>query len=252
MGGPVHPGSYNRHVEGTGNVRRRGGKLKVAASKESDAIPAGEFSAWLRGTEASLLSGKGGTAVPCGDCTACCRSSMFIHIKPAETRPLQRIPKALLFPAPGLPKGNVLMGYDDEGRCPMLTDNKCSIYEDRPQTCRSYDCRVFAATGIAVDAKAQPDIARRVKAWVFTHETDASREEHEAVKEAGAFLQKNREMFPQGSLPAHPAPLAALAVRVWGFFLRPANTEAIRTDAEIAQEITVFLNRTTAFDRTLE
>ena len=76
---------------------------------------------------------------------------MFIHIQPEETQTLQRIPRALLFPAPGLPKGHVLMGYCDKGQCPMLVDNQCSIYEHRPQTCRDYDCRVFAATGISVD-----------------------------------------------------------------------------------------------------
>src|SRR2546429_9001558 len=100
-------------------------------------VPAGNFSEWLRGTEASLRSGKGGSAVPCSACTACCRSSMFIHIKPEETQTIQRMPCALLFPALGMPEGHVLMGYNDNGHCPMLIDNKCSIYEYRRQTCRS-------------------------------------------------------------------------------------------------------------------
>ena len=30
----------------------------------------------------------------------------------------------------------------------MLIDNQCSIYEHRPRTCRTYDCRVFAAAGL--------------------------------------------------------------------------------------------------------
>ncbi len=64
---------------------------------------------------------------------------MFVHIKPDETQTLRRIPRALLFPAPGLPKGHRVMGYDDRGYCPMLVDDKCSIYEDRPQACRTYD-----------------------------------------------------------------------------------------------------------------
>ena len=69
------------------------------------------------------------------------------------------------------------MGYNEQGHCHMLVDNKCSIYDDRPQTCRDYDCRVFAATGVAVDAKRQPEIAERVAAWVFEHDTVESREE---------------------------------------------------------------------------
>lgn len=64
---------------------------------------------------------------------------MFIHIKPEEAEAIQRIPRALLFPAPGRPKGHLLMGYDGEGRCPMLAGDECSIYEHRPQTCRDYE-----------------------------------------------------------------------------------------------------------------
>lgn len=203
-------------------------------------VPAGNFSEWLRGAEASLRSGKGGSAVPCGTCTACCRSSMFIHIEPEETQTIQRIPRALLFAAPGLPNGHLLMGYDDKGHCPMLVDNKCSIYEDRPQTCRRYDCRVLAATGIPVDQKTQADIAQRVKAWVFHYESEESRTEHRIVKDAAAFLQKNGDLFPQGSLPTHPAHLAALAVRIYKLF---SGTKASDTpDAAIAHAIMATLN----------
>ena len=88
---------------------------------------------------------------PCGGCTACCTSSQFVHIEPDETRTLSRIPAALLFPAPGLPRGHRLMGYDENGHCPMLVDATCSIYADRPRTCRTYDCRIFPAADIAVE-----------------------------------------------------------------------------------------------------
>ena len=131
--------------------------------------PAGGFSEWLRNAEVSLRSGTGGSSVPCGTCTACCRSSMFVHIRPEETQTRQRIPRNLLFPAPGLPKGHVLMGYNDRGHCPMLIENKCSIYEDRPQTCREYDCRVFTATGISVSQQTQDEIAERTASWTFSY-----------------------------------------------------------------------------------
>ena len=140
---------------------------------------------------------------------------MFIHIRPEETQTIRRIPRALLFPAPGLPTGHVLMGYGDKGQCPMFVDNQCSIYEDRPQTCRDYDCRVFAATGVLVDDETQPEIARRVKEWVFTCQSEAGREEHRSVQAAAVFLMKNRDLFPPGSLPSYPVQLAALAVRVY-------------------------------------
>jgi uncharacterized protein len=206
-------------------------------------VPAGKFSEWLRDTEASLRSGKDGTAVPCGTCTACCRSSLFIHIKPEEAQTIQRIPRALLFPAPGLPKGHVLMGYSDKGHCPMLVDNKCSIYEYRPQTCRSYDCRVFAATDVPVDQQTQADIAERVKAWVFDYENEESRKDHGIVKDAAAFLQKNGDLFPPGSLPAQPGQLAALAVQIYRLF---ADTTAM-PDAAIAHAIMTALNEPEMF-----
>jgi hypothetical protein len=75
------------------------------------AVSAGEFSQWLHATEAMLESGNGAANVPCGSCRGCCRSSMFIHIRPEETQTIQRIPRRLLVPAPGLPKGHLLMGY---------------------------------------------------------------------------------------------------------------------------------------------
>jgi len=211
--------------------------------KENDdpPVPAGDFSAWLLVTEASLRSGTGSADVPCGACRGCCRSSMFIHIRPEETQTLRRIPRKLLFPAPGLPKGHVLMGYDDQGRCPMLIDERCSIYEDRPQTCRDYDCRVFAATGIAVDREAQPKIARRVAAWAFTYESGESRAEHGTVQAAAAFLQANRDLFPPGSLPNYPVQLAALAVSIFRLFsdltAKTPKDPSLDSDAAIAQAI---------------
>ena len=204
-------------------------------------IAAGGFSAWLGATEDALRSGDGGADVPCGTCRGCCRASMFIHIKPEETRTLKRIPRGLKFPAPGLPKGHVLLGYNERGECPMLVGNECSIYEDRPQTCRDYDCRIFAATGIAVDEKIQAEVARRVREWVFTYVDQESHEKHALVKEAAAFLTQNRNLFPQGSLPGYPVQLAALAVRVYGVLAerrgKTGEGGSGGTDAEIAGAI---------------
>ena len=53
------------------------------------------------------------------------------------------------------------MGYDERGHCPMLVDGDCSIYEHRPRTCRTYDCRVFA--GHRRRRPDQPAIAERVR-----------------------------------------------------------------------------------------
>jgi uncharacterized protein len=110
-------------------------KVQRDASDGLVGLPAGNFSEWLRGTEASLRSGKGGADVPCGSCTACCRSYMFIHIKPEETQTLQRIPRVLLFPAPGLPKGHVLMGYSDKGHCPISVYLRIDLLDCGPICC---------------------------------------------------------------------------------------------------------------------
>ena len=205
------------------------------------AISAGGFSAWLCTTECSLPSGNGAAGVPCGSCRGCCRSSMFVHIGPEETQTIQRIPRKLLFSAPGLPKGHLLMGYNDKGECPMLIGNECSIYEDRPQTCRDYDCRVFAATGISVDAQAQPEIADRVRQWVFTYESESSRDEHRNVLETAAFLEGNRDLFPDGILPRYPVQLAALALEVNRLFFalktKKQMDDCATSNAEIAQAI---------------
>ena len=126
-------------------------------------LAAGTFSSWLDGTVAALAVG-GDSDVPCGTCVACCSSAQFVHVTPADVDALAHIPAELLFPAPGAPTGHQLMGYDEDGRRPMLTDTGCSIYEHRPQTCRQYDCRVFAATGIEPD---KPLVAARVSEWEF-------------------------------------------------------------------------------------
>lgn len=148
----------------------------------SERIPAGEFSTWLAGMRAALR-GEADSDVPCGTCTACCTSSQFIHIGPDETDTLAHIPEELLFPAPGQPAGHVLMGYGEDGQCPMFVDGACSIYAHRPRTCRVYDCRLFAALGRVNDDT--PAIAQRIRSWEFSYADEDSRAEHERVRSEG-------------------------------------------------------------------
>jgi hypothetical protein len=114
-----------------------------------------------------------------------------VPIGPDETDTLAHIPAELLFPAPRLPRGHVLLGYDERGHCPMLVDGRCAIYEHRPRTCRTYDCRVFPAAGVEVDhddpGKAR--IADRARRWRFTFPADDDRRRHEAVRAAAAALR---------------------------------------------------------------
>jgi len=149
-------------------------------------LSAGRFSVWLRDMEAALR-GERDADVPCDGCTACCRASQFVHVEPDEADALDHIPAELLFPAPRLPAGHRVMGYDERGHCPMLVDGGCSIYEHRPRACRTYDCRIFAATGIEVDAT-QPEVAARVRRWVFTFETEDDAVLHQAAQAAARHV----------------------------------------------------------------
>jgi uncharacterized protein len=183
---------------------------------EEHDLPAGGFSEWLRGMQAALR-GERESNVPCDGCTACCQSSQFVHIEPDETETLSHIPRELLFPAPRMPAGNVILGYDEHGRCPMLHDGGCSIYEHRPRTCRTYDCRVFAAAGIEPDDDKEL-IARRTRRWRFDFPTELDQNERDAVQAAARFVQQ-RDALPEGSAPTNATQLAVVAIELHDMFL---------------------------------
>ncbi len=168
---------------------------------------------WLAGMERALRNEQA-SEVPCDGCTACCTSSQFVHIGPDEVDSLAHIPAALLFPAPRLPEGHVLLGYDEHGRCPMLTDGGCSIYEHRPRTCRTYDCRVFPAAGIEPEADDKGAIARRARRWRFEHPAEADHREHAAVRAAETFIREHEDQLPDELVPANATQRAVLAVEL--------------------------------------
>lgn len=194
-------------------------------SAGSDELPAGPFSAWLRATIAAI-DGESPAEVPCGDCTACCTASQFVHIAPDEVDALAHIPSALLFPAPMMPAGHVLLGYDERGHCPMLVDGRCSIYEHRPRTCRTYDCRVFAAAGIEPDEPEKAAVAQRVRRWRFEHPGAADLAEHEAVRTAAAYLAAPPDPELSEPLPVTATQRAVLAVELHATFLDRADPPA--------------------------
>lgn len=189
-------------------------------------LPACRFSVWLAGMRAALLEGRG-VDVPCGECTACCTSSYFVHIESGETQTLARIAPELVFAVPGAP-GRRLLGYDRRGRCPMLSAAEtCSIYADRPLTCRVYDCRVFAAAGVSADREA---IARRAQRWRFACPTAADRDQMAAVRAAAGFLAEHAECFPGGAVPDDPAQLALLAIKTYPVFLAGGEGSTLPLD----------------------
>ncbi len=166
------------------------------------------------------LAGGGDSDVPCDGCTACCRGSQFIHIEPDEVATLARVPVALRFAAPGLAPGHVVMGYDEHGHCPMLIEDRCSIYDDRPRACRTYDCRVFPATGTEPDGVGQEPIVERVRRWRFDLQTTPDEvAQGEALRAAAAYLRGHPEVFGSGVAPASATRLAVLAIELYEQFL---------------------------------
>jgi hypothetical protein len=127
----------------------------------------------------------------------------------------------------------------------MLIDDRCSIYEDRPQTCRDYDCRVLAAAGIEPEESAQMPIAERARKWRFEYLNAQAREEHSAVKATAAFLREHRNDFPADALPNHPNQLAVLAIKVYETFCaeglhdpaeRPTDTQIVKAVMEAIEQ----------------
>ena len=176
----------------------------------------------------SALAGGPGMQVACGECRGCCTSSYYIKVRPADTDALAHIPPDQLIDAPGDASGTRLMGFDARGHCPMLRDGNCSIYQHRPDTCRTYDCRVFTAAG--VDAgPGRPVINERVARWRFEFPEDIDRREQRAVAAAAAFLRQHPVRVPGGHVPSRPNDIAVLALKSYTVFMQgePSHEDAV-------------------------
>jgi Fe-S-cluster containining protein len=186
-------------------------------------LPAGNFSEWLRAMRTALAT-RGGMDVACGDCRGCCVSSYYVKVRAHETSAAAAIGEANLEPGPPGDPGSRLMGFRDNGHCLMLREGNCSIYEHRPETCRSYDCRVFTAAGMDAGPD-KPVINTRVASWRFDYASDRDREEHRAVTAAAAYLRQHPVRFPGGRVPSRPSEIAVLAVKAYEVFLDPPQRD---------------------------
>jgi Fe-S-cluster containining protein len=198
---------------------------------ETAPLPAGNFSDWLRAMRRALAGGQG-MDVACGTCVGCCTSSYIIKVKPRDTDALAHIPREHLRAAPEEP-GTMLMGYDAAGHCPMFDGHGCSIYAHRPDTCRTYDCRIFTAAGLQAGPE-RTVINQRVARWQFEYPTDLDREEQRAVKAAAAFLRQHPVRFPGGRIPSRPSDIAVLAVKSYRVFLGESPEDSAAASGIIA------------------
>jgi Fe-S-cluster containining protein len=199
-----------------------------------DDLEAGDFSAWLEDLRAALR-GEAAAAVPCGGCTACCRSSQFVLIEADEHETLEQIPAELVVPAPLMPAGNFVLGYREDGSCPMLGEKGCTIYEHRPRACRSYDCRVFTATGLLPEGQGRAEVARRTQRWRFSFADGEARLQQAALRRAAAYLRSHRDIRPAAAGHTDVTQMAALAVVVCDLFLdvgADPDPARVRTELE--------------------
>jgi len=196
----------------------------------SEGLPAGNFSDWLRAFRAAL-SGGPGMNVACGDCVGCCTSSYYIKVRPHEHRALARIGAQHLLPSQDGSE-NKHMGFDAHGHCPMFANGGCSIYTDRPETCRLYDCRVFAAAGLSAGEE-KSTINERIGRWRFDYPGEADRAEQRAVSAAAAFIGQHPIRFPNGRIPSRPSEVAVLAIKCYPVFMDDSRTDAERRAAII-------------------
>lgn len=164
---------------------------------------AGDFGEWLDGFRVAVTAGRA-VDVPCGACTACCRSGQLIPVQQDEADALAHIRPEDLAPMPG-EVGTFVLTHDDGGRCSQLAAEGCTVYEHRPRACRNYDCRIFPAAGVLPDA---PLIAEAAAGWRFSHASSLDRQRQSSVRTAAVVLG-----FPGGlTSPVSPTQLAMAAI----------------------------------------
>jgi Fe-S-cluster containining protein len=184
-------------------------------------LAAGNFSDWLRAMRLAL-AGRGEMDVACGECRGCCVSSYYVKVRDHELEAIARIGVGQLQPGP---PGSRLLGFTEDGHCLMLRDGECSIYSHRPETCRTYDCRVFTAAGMDA-GPGKPVINQRVSQWRFEFPTEQARAEQRAVAAAAGYLRQHPVRFAGGHVPSRASEIAVLAVKVYAVFLEPPDDDA--------------------------
>lgn len=206
-------------------------------------IAAGDFGAWL-GAMRAVLRGERDADVPCGSCVGCCVSAYRIPLRPGDVVALERVPAALLTLAVEDGRSRALMGFREDGRCPMLDgQDHCTIYADRPRTCRDYDCRVYAAAGLLPDG-GRPVIAARVRAWRFSFAAPGDLQIAAAVRRAAAFIHGHADLFPAPLRASASMAAAVLALKSWELFRDGGELAG----EQVAQRVQAVIAAVRAFD----
>jgi hypothetical protein len=184
----------------------------------------------------AVLRGERTADVPCDGCVGCCVSAYAIALRPSDLAALAAVPAChLKLPVDG---GLALMGHREDGTCPMLEAGRCVIYADRPQTCRDYDCRIYAATGLMPDGQ-RPVIQDRVREWRFDVASAGERAQLAALQRAARFICDHAALFSPAGRTLSTAAIAVLAVKVWPLFANEEGDGSEETSpAEMARRVT--------------
>jgi hypothetical protein len=193
-------------------------------------IDSGNFINWFKMTVAAIQT-SADVYVPCRDCTACCKSGFYIAVGKDETQTLERIPKKLLKRLPGL-QDLYYLGHDQHGHCHLLKDGLCSIYEDRPHACRTFDCRIFIATGIQLDKDPASPINGRVQEWEFRYPTQGDQVTQEYLKQVAAILQEHTKPSPDDPSSENHRLLALKAILITSRLLKRKGNQVEQQEKE--------------------
>lgn len=100
---------------------------------------------------------KAAVKVPCGTCTLCCQNNRTVLTEEEAQNPIY---KAEWHGLDASKEGvNWFIPKDKDGRCIHLGEG-CNIFEDRPATCRTFDCRKRIVAGMR-----DPHTLEMAKQW---------------------------------------------------------------------------------------
>ena len=102
--------------------------------------------------------------IPCGDCTACCRSGVPVYEDDGT-----EIPKA------------------DDGACIHLKADGCERYETRPSHCRLFSCTMLSIARVVTDSAVMNEALAQ---WQWDLSSRADREFAEAAERREAEITR--------------------------------------------------------------
>lgn len=84
-------------------------------------------------------TGRDQTEVPCGTCTECCKTNQGLFLHPEQGDNVDSYQTRTVIDRHG--NAIHMLATTPDGACVYLGPTGCTIYEQRPLLCRSFDCR---------------------------------------------------------------------------------------------------------------